>query len=159
MKYGFLLKVGSRRIPTILVLTPVLELHRNKYPPCIQDGVAVRWLPPNSVRKILITARRNRMWSSAMHFAIGFFGYPFEGQYEQSITIEHKGVSSQSLRIIPTDPWPCQFNNTLAPDKTYVECNCYVHRYLTVSPPSCPNTDDKDKSGRSRWYVRRWVER
>ena len=36
---------------------------------------------------------RNRMWSSAMHFAIGFFGYPFEGQYKQSITIEHDGVS------------------------------------------------------------------
>lgn len=33
------------------------------------------------------------MWSSAMHFAIGFFGYPFEGQYEQSITIEHDGVN------------------------------------------------------------------
>lgn len=33
------------------------------------------------------------MWSSAMHFAIGFFGYPLKGQYEQSITIEHDGVS------------------------------------------------------------------
>lgn len=33
------------------------------------------------------------MWSSAMHFAVGFFGLPLEGQYEQSITIEHKGVS------------------------------------------------------------------
>lgn len=40
------------------------------------------------------------MWSSAMHFAIGFFGYPFEGQYEQSITIEHNGVSLRSLLAI-----------------------------------------------------------
>ena len=43
---------------------------------------------------------RDRMWSSAMHFAIGFFGYPFEGQYEQSITIEHAGVSLWSFFII-----------------------------------------------------------
>lgn len=43
------------------------------------------------------------MWSSAMHFAIGFFGYPFEGQYEQSVTIEHDGVSLRSLFIIPTN--------------------------------------------------------
>src|ERR1700753_3481376 len=41
------------------------------------------------------------MLASAMNFAIGFFGYPFEGQYQQSITIEEGG-----------------FNNTLAPYKT-----------------------------------------
>jgi hypothetical protein len=32
------------------------------------------------------------MVASAMNFAIGFFGYPFDGQYQQSITIEAKGV-------------------------------------------------------------------
>ena len=32
------------------------------------------------------------MLASALNFAIGFFGYPFEGQYQQSITIEAKGV-------------------------------------------------------------------
>jgi hypothetical protein len=32
------------------------------------------------------------MLASAMNFAIGFFGYPFEGQYQQSITIEAEGV-------------------------------------------------------------------
>ena len=34
------------------------------------------------------------MLASALNFAIGFFGYPFEGQYEQSITIEENGVST-----------------------------------------------------------------
>lgn len=34
------------------------------------------------------------MLASALNFAIGFFGYPFEGQYEQSITIEEDGVST-----------------------------------------------------------------
>jgi hypothetical protein len=33
------------------------------------------------------------MLASAMNFAIGFFGYPFDGMYEQSITIESHGVS------------------------------------------------------------------
>ncbi len=33
------------------------------------------------------------MLASAMNFAIGFFGYPFDGQYQQLITIESDGVS------------------------------------------------------------------
>jgi len=33
------------------------------------------------------------MLASAMNFAIGFFGYPFEKQYQQLITVEAKGVS------------------------------------------------------------------
>jgi hypothetical protein len=32
------------------------------------------------------------MLASAQNFAIGFFGYPVEGQYQQSITIEGHGV-------------------------------------------------------------------
>ena len=35
---------------------------------------------------------RDRMLSSGLNFAIGFFGYPFEGKYQQSITIEADGV-------------------------------------------------------------------
>jgi hypothetical protein len=34
------------------------------------------------------------MVASALNFAIGFFGYPFDGQYQESITIEADGVSS-----------------------------------------------------------------
>ena len=58
------------------------------------------------------------MWSSAMHFAIGFFGYPFEGKYEQSITIESHGVSVLSHFVLLADICQYQINNTLAPDKT-----------------------------------------
>lgn len=32
------------------------------------------------------------MLASAMNFVIGFFGYPFDGMYEQSVTIEAPGV-------------------------------------------------------------------
>lgn len=37
------------------------------------------------------------MLASAMNFVIGFFGYPFDGMYEQSITIEEPGVSALLL--------------------------------------------------------------
>jgi hypothetical protein len=40
------------------------------------------------------------MLASAMNFAIGFFGYPFEGQYQQSITIEEAGVRPFLLRLL-----------------------------------------------------------
>ena len=43
------------------------------------------------------TRYRDRMLASALNFAIGFFGYPFEGQYEQSITIEENGVSTRLM--------------------------------------------------------------
>jgi len=40
------------------------------------------------------------MLASALNFAIGFFGYPYEGQYQQSITIEADGVDSiKSLSV------------------------------------------------------------
>jgi hypothetical protein len=41
------------------------------------------------------------MLASALNFAIGFFGYPFDGQYEQSITIE-----SSKAREYSQDPAP-----------------------------------------------------
>ncbi|KAG2091004.1 phosphoglycerate mutase-like protein [Suillus discolor] len=44
------------------------------------------------------TDSQTRMLDSAHNFALGFFGYPLEGQYQQEIMIEAKG-----------------FNNTLAP--------------------------------------------
>ncbi|KAH6919137.1 histidine phosphatase superfamily [Coprinopsis sp. MPI-PUGE-AT-0042] len=48
------------------------------------------------------TESQDRMLKSAQNFAVGFFGYPLDGQYQQSITIEAKN-----------------FNNTLAP---YMTC-------------------------------------
>ncbi|KAH9847991.1 phosphoglycerate mutase-like protein [Lenzites betulinus] len=47
------------------------------------------------------TESQDRMLSSALNFALGFFGHPLEGKYQQLITIEDHG-----------------FNNTLAPSKT-----------------------------------------
>lgn len=52
------------------------------------------------------TESQDRMLASALNFAIGFFGYPFEGQYQQLITIEANG-----------------FNNTFAPYKTCPNAN------------------------------------
>ncbi|KAI0824475.1 phosphoglycerate mutase-like protein [Trametes gibbosa] len=47
------------------------------------------------------TESQDRMLSSALNFALGFFGHPLDGKYQQLITIEDHG-----------------FNNTLAPSKT-----------------------------------------
>jgi hypothetical protein len=44
------------------------------------------------------------MLASAMNFAIGFFGYPFEGQYQQSITIEADKVCVSSV-LPPLTPY------------------------------------------------------
>ena len=78
------------------------EFHRNKYPPRVQDRVSV--CPTSSQiyeNRSDECVYRDRMLSSAMHFAIGFFGYPFEGQYQQSITIEHEGVSFTDPFVFP----------------------------------------------------------
>ena len=42
------------------------------------------------------------MLASALNFAIGFFGYPFKEQYEQSITIEGTGVCEYALYPLMT---------------------------------------------------------
>ncbi|KIK61887.1 hypothetical protein GYMLUDRAFT_165643 [Collybiopsis luxurians FD-317 M1] len=52
------------------------------------------------------TESQHRMLHSALNFAIGFFGYPLEGQYQQSTIIQEDG-----------------FNNTLAPDSTCKNAN------------------------------------
>jgi len=52
------------------------------------------------------TESQDRMLASAMNFALGFFGWPYEGQYQQSVTIEAK-----------------DFNNTLAPYMTCPNAN------------------------------------
>lgn len=68
---------------------------RMKYGFLLQNFTASNTLP------VFRTESQDRMLASALNFAIGFFGYPFDGQYQQSITIEADG-----------------FNNTLAPYKT-----------------------------------------
>ncbi|KAI0638912.1 phosphoglycerate mutase-like protein [Trametes polyzona] len=68
---------------------------RMKYGFLLQNFTESNTLP------VFRTESQDRMLASALNFAIGFFGYPFEGQYQQSITIEDNG-----------------YNNTLAPYKT-----------------------------------------
>lgn len=46
---------------------------------------------------------RDRMLYSALNFAIGFFGYPHQDKYLQSITIEALGVrSSKDAQDVPS---------------------------------------------------------
>ena len=41
----------------------------------------------------IILRTRNRMLASALNFAAGFWGIPYEHKYLQSITVEARGVS------------------------------------------------------------------
>ncbi|KAF8214171.1 phosphoglycerate mutase-like protein [Mycena galopus ATCC 62051] len=67
----------------------------------LKYGFLLKNFTESNTIPVFRTESQDRMLASAMNFAIGFFGYPFEGQYQQSITIEAGG-----------------FNNTLAPYKT-----------------------------------------
>ena len=52
----------------------------------------------NTVLTRIILRTRDRMLASALNFAAGFWGIPYEHKYLQSITIEARGVSSPSFR-------------------------------------------------------------
>ncbi|KAF7367981.1 AB hydrolase-1 domain-containing protein [Mycena sanguinolenta] len=67
----------------------------------LKYGFLLKNFTESNTLPVFRTESQARMLASAQNFAIGFFGYPFEGQYQQSITIEGPG-----------------FNNTLAPYTT-----------------------------------------
>ncbi|KAF9559236.1 phytase [Agrocybe pediades] len=77
------------------------------------------------------TESQDRMVNSAANFALGFFGHPLEGKYQQSITLEG----------FKNDGTPYKFNNTLAPYST------------------CKNFFAHGKGNRADWYFKKWVER
>lgn len=68
---------------------------RMKYGYLLQNFTDTNTLP------VFRTESQDRMLSSALNFALGFFGPSLQGQYQQLITIEAHG-----------------YNNTLAPSKT-----------------------------------------
>ncbi|KAI1790015.1 phytase [Ganoderma leucocontextum] len=67
----------------------------------IKYGFLLRNFTTSNTLPVFRTESQDRMLSSALNFALGFFGPKLEGQYQQLITIEAQG-----------------FNNTLVPSKT-----------------------------------------
>ncbi|KAI0349614.1 phytase [Trametes cingulata] len=67
----------------------------------IKYGFLLRNFSQANALPVFRTESQDRMLSSALNFALGFFGHPLDGKYQQLITIEDHG-----------------FNNTLAPSKT-----------------------------------------
>ncbi|KAJ7862613.1 histidine phosphatase superfamily, partial [Mycena olivaceomarginata] len=63
----------------------------------LKYGFLLRNFTESNTIPVFRTESQDRMLASAMNFAIGFFEYPFEGHYQQSITIEADGV-----RVPPT---------------------------------------------------------
>ncbi|KAH6917781.1 histidine phosphatase superfamily [Coprinopsis sp. MPI-PUGE-AT-0042] len=75
---------------------------RMKYGYLLNDFTQAQRLP------VFRTTSQDRMVKSAQNFAVGFFGYPIDGQYQQSIMIQ-----------APTDKDKHQsFPNTLSPSDT-----------------------------------------
>lgn len=74
----------------------------------LRYGFLLQNFSASSTLPVFRTESQDRMLSSALNFALGFFGHPLDGKYQQLITIEDHG-----------------FNNTLAPSKTCP--NAHVH--------------------------------
>ncbi|KAI0701864.1 phosphoglycerate mutase-like protein [Cytidiella melzeri] len=72
----------------------------------IKYGYLLKAFSKSNTLPVFRTESQDRMLASALNFAAGFFGIPYEGQYLQSITIEADG-----------------YNNTLAPYKTCPNAN------------------------------------
>ncbi|KIM58916.1 hypothetical protein SCLCIDRAFT_127317 [Scleroderma citrinum Foug A] len=70
-----------------------------------------------NILPVFRTESQNRMLASAQNFALGFFGYPLDHQYEQVITIESKG-----------------FNNTLAPYRSCLNNEDRSKAYRGLGP-------------------------
>ncbi|TDL20712.1 phosphoglycerate mutase-like protein [Rickenella mellea] len=67
----------------------------------LKYGYLLKNFTESNTIPVFRTESQDRMLQSALNFALGFFGYPIEGKYQQSITIEAPG-----------------FNNTLSPYHT-----------------------------------------
>ncbi|KAF8987370.1 histidine phosphatase superfamily [Cyathus striatus] len=67
----------------------------------IRYGFLLENFTKTNMLPVFRTDTMDRMQKSAYNFALGFFGHPFEGQYQQLITIREEG-----------------FNNSLTPDKS-----------------------------------------
>ncbi|KAI0342559.1 phosphoglycerate mutase-like protein [Trametopsis cervina] len=72
----------------------------------IKYGFLLKNFSQSNTLPVFRTESQDRMLASALNFAAGFFGIPYDGLYQQSITIEANG-----------------FNNTLAPYKTCPNSN------------------------------------
>lgn len=84
---------------------------REKYGQLLDKGPLSATSVKSRNKPVFRTETQDRMLKSALNFAAGFFGIPFEKQYHQLVTIE----------------WP-HYNNTLSP---YSE--------LISAPLSLPN--------------------
>ncbi|KAG6839977.1 hypothetical protein C0991_009915 [Blastosporella zonata] len=91
---------------------------RLKYGFLLKNSTATNSIP------VFRTESQDRMLQSALNFALGFFGYPLEGKYQQSITIEKKDISN-SLAPYYTCP------NALVPAKGFRGAY-YVKRWADI---------------------------
>lgn len=93
LKYGFLLEVLHSVCSSIYISTIQWRTSRIPIPfPFSVPNLSMDACPISSSTLLTWYVFRDRMLHSALNFALGFFGYPLDGKYQQSITIESKGV-------------------------------------------------------------------
>jgi len=99
LKYGNLLEVSPETSlfrPHSRRLIPPRISRRQTHCPYSEPNLSRLSPNPSALAVHLRSNSRDRMLASALNFAIGFFGYPFDGQYRQSILIESTGVRKYS---------------------------------------------------------------
>ena len=140
---------------------PHIEFHRDKHIARVPYRISVSF-SRTICHWFVIAARpsRDRMLASALNFAIGFFGYPFERQYQQSITIEDIGVCEYLRDLTTSRPehhsgqqHPRALQHVRCPRESDVKSPAYC------TTCSCPNAWCPNRGGRASWFVSQWARR
>ena len=93
MKYGFLLQVCSNNLIFFrLSLTASCRTLPNRIRYLFSALSPSLFILPDIWMVAHHTPERHRMLHSALNFAAGFFDFPFDDKYQQSILIEARGV-------------------------------------------------------------------
>ncbi len=99
------------------------------------------------------------MLYSALNFAAGFFGIPYEGQYLQSVTIEANGVRQLYLPVYNNLLIQSIYSTTILSRLTRRKSQTTI--LFLLKPKlvifSCPNSNDKAKADRGVWFVEKWA--
>jgi alpha-glucuronidase len=99
------------------------------------------------------------MLKSAKNFALGFFGWPIDYQYQEVLTIEALGVRfTAHIYILIKGYSECVRSSTI---HLHLITSKYVfvmslHWMLMYPEAACPNAKNRKKSDWGTYYLKRW---
>jgi hypothetical protein len=100
------------------------------------------------------------MLHSALNFAAGFFGFPIEDKYQQSILIEKNGVSMHSGHFVSFPHSHYFFSSTalfLHIRRVSCVCSPSLASFDLLSSADVQTPKFKSKAARSLTYVKEWT--